>query len=67
MTDADPFDEFVRVSGHGLLAAVRLLGNPADAEDVTQACSRPSSASSTLAERHRRLAQDGDDQRVPQS
>ena len=38
MTDADPFDEFVREYQDMVFAtAVRLLGNPADAEDVSQA------------------------------
>jgi DNA-directed RNA polymerase specialized sigma24 family protein len=38
MTDADPFDEFVREYQDMVFAtAVRLLGNPADAEDVSAA------------------------------
>jgi RNA polymerase sigma-70 factor (ECF subfamily) len=38
MTDADPFDEFVREYQDMVFAtAVRLLGNPADAEDISQA------------------------------
>jgi RNA polymerase sigma-70 factor (ECF subfamily) len=37
MTDADPFEEFVREYQDMVFAtAVRLLGNPADAEDVSQ-------------------------------